>query len=116
MTNKMIILMESIKLMEEGILQPTGQKIVVDTDDGKKELDIPEPIHTYQTWKKLGYQVQKGEKAIAQFPIWKFINGKLKEEEVRDDVDVDKNQNEKGYCRLKTANFFKASQVKEVAK
>ena len=43
MTNVMIILMESIKLMEDGILKPTGEKIVVEMADGKQEYDVPEP-------------------------------------------------------------------------
>ena len=113
MTNSMIILLESVKLMEEGILKSTGEKIVIELADGKKELDVPEPIHTYQAWKSMGYQVKKGSKAVAQFPIWKYINSKMKEAEVRDDVDVEQNEN-KGYCRMKTASFFKADQVEKI--
>ena len=60
MTNQMIIFWASVELMEQGILKPTGEKIVVKDQDGKdKELDVPEEIHTYQHWKDLGYQVQK---------------------------------------------------------
>lgn len=113
MTNKMIILLESVKLMEEGILKPTGQKVVVELADGKKELDIPEPIHTYQAWKSMGYQVKKGSKAVAKFPVWKYITGKMKEAEVNDDVDVEKSDS-KGYCRMKTASFFTMEQVEKI--
>lgn len=109
MTNKMIVLMESIKLMEQGVLEPTGEKVVVEDENGnKKELDVPEEIHTYQVWKELGFQVQKGEKAVAQFPIWKYTSKKV---ENKDGEEV-----EKSNMFMKTASFFKASQVKEVAK
>ena len=113
MTNAMIILLESVKLMEEGVLKPTGEKIVVEMADGKKELDVPEPIHTYQAWKSLGYQVKKGIKAVAQFPVWKYITSKMKEAEVRDDVDVEQNES-KGYCRMKLASFFTKEQVEKI--
>lgn len=101
MSNFMIILLESVKLMEEGVLEPTDETIK--TEDGK-EYKVPEPIHTYNGWKSRGYQVKKGEKNIAQFPIWKYTNKKsaeMSEEEAQ----------EKGYCFLKTSSFFKASQV-----
>lgn len=114
MTNAMIILLESVKLMEEGVLKSTGQKIVIEDAEGnKKELDVPEPIHTYQAWKSLGYQVKKGSKAVAQFPVWKFINSKMEIEEVRNDVDVEQNEN-KGYCRMKVASFFTMEQVEKM--
>lgn len=103
MTNQMIILIESIKLMEEGILVSSG---VAQTIDGKL-VDIPEQIHTYQAWKKLGFQVKRGEKAIAQFPVWKYSSKKIKDEA----TDEEK---EKGNCYLRTASFFKFSQVEKV--
>ena len=28
-------------------------------------------MHTYATWKKLGYQVKKGEKSKHKIPVWK---------------------------------------------
>lgn len=113
MTNRMIILMESVKLMEAGVIKGTGEKIVVELSEGeKKELEIPEAIHTYQGWKSLGYHVKRGQKAVAQFPVWKFMGGikELKEKEVGEDVNVDTNEN-KGYCFMKLASFFTKSQV-----
>ena len=108
MTNTMIILMESIKLMESGVLKGTGEKIVIEDSEGnKKELQVPEVIHTYAHWKSLGYQVKKGQKAIAQFPIWKYTSKKSKnmtEEEAQ----------EKGYCFLKQSSFFKQEQVEQL--
>lgn len=66
----MIILLESVKLMEQGIIGETGETIVYEDGKGnKKQVKMPEPIHTYQKWKELGYQVRRGEKAIAKFQI-----------------------------------------------
>ena len=110
MTNAMIILLESVKLMEAGVIKGSGIKGL--TQDGK-EIELPEKIHTYQAWKQLGYQVKKGSKAVAQFPVWKYITGKMKEAEVRDDVDVENNEN-KGYCHMKVASFFTREQVEEI--
>lgn len=111
MTNAMIILLESVKLMEAGIIKGSGIKGT--TPDGI-EIELPEPIHTYQAWKSLGFQVKKGSKAVAQFPVWKYIGGQHNtEKEVRDDVDVDQNEN-KGYCHMKVASFFTRDQVEEV--
>lgn len=109
MTNAMIILLESVKLMEEGILKSTGQKIVVEDAEGKKkELDVPEQIHTYARWKSLGYQVKKGEKAVVQFPIWKYISRKA-EKEAKEMTE--EQAAAKGYCYMKTASFFTVNQV-----
>lgn len=111
MTNAMIILLESVKLMEEGILKSTGQKIVVEDAEGKKqELDVPEQIHTYARWKSLGYQVKKGQKAVAQFPIWKYISKKAQKEAAN---LTEEEAAEKGYCYMKKASFFTMNQVEK---
>ena len=99
MTNAMIILLESVKLMEQGVLAGTGKFI---TGDGK-QLEVPETIHTFAHWKELGYSVKKGEHAIAKFPVWKFKSGKKTE----DDEQVSKDK-----MFLKTSAFFTAKQVK----
>lgn len=109
MTNAMIILIESVRLMEEGIIEGTGEMIEVEDSNGnKKYLEVAEPIHTYQAWQELGYQVRKGEKAIAKFPIWKYVEKKQDKEETKG----------KGKMFLKVSAFFKSSQVdkKEEAK
>lgn len=110
MTNAQIILENSVFLMEQGLLKPTDQIITIKNEDGTtRQVQMPEQIHTYNAWKKLGYQVQKGEHAVAKFPIWKFKpTGKKQEEEVEDD----KPQN--GRCFMKLAFFFTIDQVKEV--
>lgn len=108
MTNAMIILLESVKLMEAGLISGTGEKMVVkDSEGNEQELDIPEQIHTYQRWKSLGYQVRRGQKAIAQFPIWKYTSKKTKEMS-------EEEAQEGGYCFMKLSSFFKAEQVERI--
>ena len=109
MTNNEIIWRESEKLMKQGILQGTGRiikAIVLDENGNEKEINIPEveEIHTYEGWKQLGYQVKKGEHAIAKFSIWKYVKDKKK-----DDEEVGKS-----FCFLKMSSFFKRTQVDKV--
>lgn len=106
MTNQQIIMMESVTLMEHGILQGTGEFITIEDAEGnEKQLEIPEPIHTFAMWKSMGYKVKKGEHAIAKFPIWKMSKAKKK---------ADDDEEQKGRMFLKTSHFFKASQVEKV--
>lgn len=98
MTNEQIIINESMELMKQGIIGTSGRKLQFEDAEGNtKEIDEPETIHTYSGWKSLGFQVQKGEKAVAKFSIWKFVNKK-------DEEDEDK-------MFLTSASWFKASQV-----
>lgn len=77
-----IILAESFELMKAGVLQ---------------EIDgLPETIHTYEKWKELGYQVRKGEHAIAKFPVWTYVPMKQK-----DDGTVSKSK-----MYMKNSSFF----------
>lgn len=105
MTNEMIILNESVKLMEEGIIGTTGRtfkmNVIQNGEEVEKEVQEPEPIHTYAGWKERGYQVQKGEKAIAQFTIWKHVTKKAKAEDEQDETKM----------FMKRASWFKFSQV-----
>ena len=113
MTNAMIILGESIRLMEQGVLEGTGEMVTVKYDDGHtEEVEVPEPIHTYQAWKTLGYQVRKGEKAIAKFTIWKYTEKKAKEDTPEIAVKEGDTINSKMF--MKMAAFFKMSQVEKI--
>lgn len=71
MTNATIILNESIRLMEEGLLKGTGEYTEIETENGTQRIELPEAIHTFNGWKQLGYQVKKGEHSKIKFPIWK---------------------------------------------
>lgn len=101
MTNAMIIFNAAQQLAQQGIIEYTGREFAAVDADGK-EIIIreTEPIHTYATWKELGYQVKKGEKAIAQFVIWKYKANKKNEE-----------ADEEGRMFMKKASFFRAAQV-----
>ena len=105
MTNAMIILGERVRLMDEGIIGTTGRTMVVEDGDGnKKTIFEPEEIHSYARWKEIGYQVTKGQKAVAKFPVWKHTVRKPKEDE------------EEGRERMfmRETSFFSRSQVEPV--
>ena len=105
MTNAMILMMETQRLAEEGILQYTGKVFKGVNALGEEcEFKEVEPIHTFAGWKERGYCVKKGEHSDIKFPIWKYIKKKPK------DMDEEEAK-EKGYCRMKTASWFKFSQV-----
>lgn len=64
------------------------------------EHGITEEVHTFQHWKSMGYAVKKGEKAAFKTSIWKAVQKKDKPDET--------------VMFLKTAAFFKASQVQPI--
>lgn len=106
MTNEMIILNARFDLMEEGILQGTGNIIEVEDENGeKKQIEEPEQIHTYQGWKSLNRQVKRGEKSIATIQIWKHTTKKSKTE--------DEDDQEKMF--LTKAFFFRETQTEAIA-
>lgn len=102
MTNEMIVFNERCKLMDEGILAGTGRTVKLND----VEREEPEELFTYQAWKSLGYQVQKGEKAIAKITIWKYRKTTKENEKGEEE--------EQANMFLTTASFFKKSQVKEI--
>lgn len=102
MTNEQIIFNERMELMKNGTIGKSGRKIIVaDADGNEKEIEEPEQMHTYSEWKKRGYTVKHGEKAISKFLIWKHITKKSEHDGEED--------HEKMF--MKSACFFKASQV-----
>lgn len=129
MNNAQIIFNESMELMNNGIIGTTGRQITIEYEkDGEKvkeTVNEPEPIHTYAEWKKAGFQVQKGQKAIAKFTIWMWTEkkGKMTKEQAdninsimvnADGSPVAKEGDEvktAGHYYMKEASFFKASQV-----
>lgn len=104
MTNAQIIFNAAQALAEEGKIGYTGREFkAVDADGNEMVVRETEPIHTYQTWKQLGYQVQKGQKAVAAILIWKHT------------VKVDKETGEEdAKMFMKTAHFFSMAQVQAV--
>ena len=106
MTNAMIIMNESIRLMEEGVLKGSGEFVTVENEDGtKKTLELPEAIHTFNGWKARGYRVKKGEKSKIKFTIWKC--GKKK-------VENNGEEEEKTSMFMKLSAFFTFDQVEKI--
>lgn len=64
---------------------------------------IEEECHTYAAWKKLGYQVQCGNKALFKTTIWKYTSKRN-----------DKGEKEE-HMFMQTAAFFGRSQVEKIA-
>lgn len=116
MTNAQIIFNESVRLMNDGIIGTTGLKIEVVMENGETVSMLePEPIHTYAAWKSLGFQVKRGETAIAKFLIWKA--GKSRQQEdaeaaAENNVEISP---ERVRMFMKTAHFFKISQVERIS-
>ncbi len=105
MTNAQIIFNAGQELAKEGKIGYTGRTFEMEMPDGKKiTVQETEPIHTYQTWKMFGYQVAKGEKAVAKITIWKHTT-KHNEERGEDESKM----------FMKTAAFFSQSQVEAIA-
>lgn len=66
-------------------------------------------IHTYAKWQSLGFQVKKGEKAVAKFPIWKYTNKKKKDESEEEAQAA-------GHCFMKMSAWFTDQQVEPIKK
>lgn len=109
MTNETIIMNASFALMEDGILKGSG--VFGKTEDGT-EVEFPEAIHTYNTWKRMGRQVKRGEKAIAKIRIWKCSTKTVTAK------TVDGNEHDEDVRRMfmKDAFFFTAEQTEAVTK
>lgn len=104
MTNKQIIFTEEQNLAEQGKIKYTGRTVVFQGMDGEPvEFKETEQIHTFAAWKELGYIVKKGQKAVAKFPIWKYVSRKNEETD---------EENSKMF--MKVAAFFSSSQVEKL--
>ena len=109
MTNASIIFENQMLLLKEGKIGTTGKFLTVMINDEEKQIPEPEPIHTFQMWKSLGFKVKKGEKAIAKFTIWKYTNGKKNANDENEDGDGN------GHCFMKNSCFFSLSQVEKAS-
>lgn len=67
-------------------------------------------LHTYSTWRKLGYQVKKGEKSEHKISVWKRSIKKVKNE------DGEKEEVDNGRYFLKLSAFFTQNQVERIEK
>jgi hypothetical protein len=100
MKNEIIILDAKQKLAEQGLIKYTGRTLMIELMDGSEyTFKETEQIHTFMEWKRLGYKVKKGNKAITKLQIWVPT---VKENE--DGVKTTK-------FWLKNSAFFSESQV-----
>lgn len=111
MTNEQIILNNRVFLMEQGVLKGTGRKFMFNDEDGRREVELPEEIHTFQSWKQLGYMVKKGEHSVARFPIWQKSRKRI---EGKEGEDEEKRYEKGGYYYKKVAFFFTKDQVEAI--
>jgi antirestriction protein ArdC len=109
MTNAQIVFNAQIELMKAGIIGTTGNTLEMQLPDGTTEtMPEPEAIHTYKTWKRLGYQVRRGEKAITDLHIWKYTTKKKSDTATAED--------EESKMFFTKAYFFSAAQVDKIGK
>ena len=102
MKNEIVILDAKQKLAEEGKIKYTGRTLAIELMDGSKYIfKETEEIHTFMEWKRLGYKVKKGSKAITKLQIWVPT---VKENE--DGIKITK-------FWLKNSAFFSESQVEK---
>ena len=69
-------------------------------------IDESETIHTFDYWKKCGYIVKRGEKAITALTIWKHSTKTI----THDDGSTE----EAGRLFMKKAYFFASHQVEKI--
>ena len=105
MTNEMIIFGESQRLANAGKIAYTGRVYeMLDAEGNAITVKETEPIHTYNVWKEMGFQVQKGQKAITKLTIWKHTSK----------VNEETGEQEDPRMFMKTAAFFSRAQVEAI--
>ena len=121
MTNAEIILHESFRLMEAGILHGSGVWASIPDENGdERRVELPEAIHTFAAWKSAGFAVKRGEHAVACFPVWKYTerrrnaaDGAENGENGDETPDADGTQ-AGGRMYMRKAYFFTAEQVEKI--
>ena len=112
MTNTEIIFNNRLFLMEQGVLKgiPGTSITWKDEEDEEHSGMMPEQIHTFEEWKRMGFIVKKGEHAVAKFQIWMPKKGKKKAEAEEEEQGA---KVPAGFYK-KLAFFFTADQVKAI--
>lgn len=114
MTNNQIILNESVRLMQEGVLKIAGYMDGENENGEPVRIALPEEIHTFNGWKSLGFIVKKGEHARAAFPVWKYKSGRRADSDGDGDGETDGETVTGGRCYLRKAFWFTRDQVQEI--
>lgn len=83
-------------------------------DEVKARLEAGQdlPLHTYQEWKRMGYQVRRGETAALKCDIWRF----KAEKQAVETKDGDEQEIDMSHYYKKTAFFFTEAQVDKVGR
>lgn len=100
MTNEQIIFNARVRLMTSNMIGTTGRKITIMENGQEKLIDEPAEIHTYAGWKRLGYQVRRGEKSRINIPIWTAGN-----------IEGNENEQSQMFMFQRNASFFTPEQV-----
>lgn len=109
MTNAMIMMMETQRLAEEGVLKYTGKTLkAVNVLGEEVEIKEVEPIYTFAIWNKMGYKIKKGEHPKCKFRIWFRDNGKRKKKV--DDEEKEGEERKPGFY-MALASWYTADQV-----
>ena len=78
------------------------------------ELDpLTTVVNTFAGWKRRGYSVKKGEKAVFKTKIWKPVKYTKKEQESEIDANLSAEQADKKHLELVNAAFFTSEQVEK---
>lgn len=111
-TNNELIFRARVDLFNRGIIGTTGRTFEVMTPDGPQVIQEPEQIHTFAAWKSCGYHVKRGARAVAKIEIWNYAAPKKNRDSSEQPAEDQPAGG--GYCYLKTAAFFSASQVERI--
>lgn len=106
MTNEQILMVETSKLAEAGILKYTGRTFKALNMAGE-EVTVKEiePIHTVAKWNEMGYIIKKGFTSEIKFPIWHYTKAKKKDE-------TEEEAQANGHCYMRVASWFRFDQVR----
>lgn len=78
------------------------------------ELDpMTTVVNTFAGWKRRGYSVKKGEKAVFKTKIWKPVKYAKKEQESEIDANLSAEDSDNKHLVLVNAAFFTAEQVEK---
>ena len=92
----------------------TNAQIITEYKISKK-MDLSEPLYTYQEWKRMGYQVKKGETSKHKVPVWKYTSKVVKDEDGNVKFDTYTQKEERvGKCYMRVAAFFTRDQVERI--
>ena len=70
------------------------------------------PLHTYQEWRRLGYQVKQGEEAVLVVNLWRFSKVAVDTEDSAREQEAENATGERAY--MAKAHLFLGSQVEKI--